>query len=111
LAARTELYVEDEPDQPAALTEANDSCIFQHYELDLAEGQRLRVHKTVALYSSRDFTISESMAAAEQAVRHAPPFGVLLDAHRQAWKHLWEECDISVTAPQDGDANMKLRLH
>src|SRR5690606_36842646 len=31
--------------------------------------------------------------------------------HQQAWHQLWEECDLEVDAPQDGDANMKLRLH
>ncbi len=111
LAARTELFQGHRRLQPASSLEADPSGIFMHFRQPLAQGERLRIEKIVALHSSRDLAIAESRLAAEAAVLRAPGFDRLLTEHQQAWHQLWEECDLEAEAPQDGDANMKLRLH
>jgi alpha,alpha-trehalase len=70
----------------------------------------LRVEKVVALYSSRDFAISEPTVAARQAVRRAAPFATLLTSHRQHWEQLWSLADIRL---EDGNPESQfiLRLH
>jgi len=111
MVARHVLYQDGHPIHPESRLDADHAQIFLHYPLTLQQDQPLRIEKTIALHSSRDLAITEPLSAAETSIVRAAPFEELLDEHQQAWKQLWEECDIKVEAPQNDDANMKLRLH
>jgi alpha,alpha-trehalase len=108
LAARTRLWRAGETIEPPRRCEQRPEGIAQEISLDLDAGARLLVEKTVALYTSRDPAISEAGLAALDKVAQAPRFAALLDAHRRAWAHLWDECQIDI---KDHDTVRKLRLH
>ncbi|MGW5361919.1 glycoside hydrolase family 65 protein [Actinopolymorpha pittospori] len=59
-------------------------------ELDLLvqAGVPVTVEKTVALHTSLDRAVTESLDAAITAVQHAPDFEQLLDRHTLAWRRL-----------------------
>ncbi|WP_269724277.1 glycoside hydrolase family 65 protein [Nitrosococcus watsonii] len=61
----------------------------------------LTVEKMVALYTSRDFAISEPGLEAIKAAQESPCFENLLKAHRLAWKHLWRQFDMRLEITGD----------
>lgn len=83
------------------------------FALDMAEGDTLRIEKTVALYTSRDQAISEPALAAQQAVATAAPFAALLAEQALAWEQLWRRfaIDLRVAAPEEQRTVLILRLH
>ena len=89
-AARTMLYLDDRPINGEQRQVEKEGYIGREYAVDMREGGILRVEKTVALYHSRDFAISESRLQALDRLRHAGSFEQLLRWHVLAWKHLWE---------------------
>src|SRR6185312_5513711 len=65
--------------------------------------------KVAALCTSRDRAIDEPAAAAEDEIRRAPSFDVVLGRHELAWRHLWDRCDVTIDGPVH--AVLVLRLH
>jgi alpha,alpha-trehalase len=111
LAARTHLFINGEPASPARRAEQTPELIAQELSLDLEAGDALLVEKVVALFTSRDRAVSETGLAARQSVAQAPRFDDLLAAHRLAWRHLWEQCDIGIETGYDHEIVMKVRLN
>jgi alpha,alpha-trehalase len=111
LAARTHLFVDGDHVSPPRRLEQSDDFIAQDIALEVQAGQRLRVEKIVALYTSRDRAISEAGLEARHRASQAPTFDELLVMHRRAWSHLWAECGIAIDTKADHDIIMKLRLH
>jgi alpha,alpha-trehalase len=111
LAARTHLFVDGAQVSPSRRLEQTEDFIAQDIALEVKAGQRLRVEKIVALYTSRDRAISEAGHEARHRVGQAPTFDELLVMHRRAWSHLWGECGIAIDTKADHDIIMKLRLH
>lgn len=64
---------------------------------DLVQGVPVTVEKRVAIYTSRDLAISESLSAAREHAAHLPPFGDLLADHVLAWERLWRVSEVGVT--------------
>jgi alpha,alpha-trehalase len=107
LAARTRLEAPREA-KSRYVGEADRAALDFHVEM--AQGERLRVEKIVALYTSRDHAIAECGEAACAAVARAPDFTALAAGHALAWRQLWERFDIGL---EDGDDRTQriLRLH
>jgi trehalose/maltose hydrolase-like predicted phosphorylase len=76
-------------------------------DLDLEEGESCTVEKAVAIYTSRDRAIEESLEAARSHVRDADDFDGAAGHHMQAWRRLWDAARISV----GGQAQQILNLH
>ncbi|RPF21368.1 glycoside hydrolase family 65 protein [Myceligenerans xiligouense] len=74
---------------------------------DLAEGVPVTVEKRVAVYTSRDRAISESLYAARRHAARLPGFGTLLAEHAHAWERLWQVSRVAVP----GDPQRALDLH
>jgi alpha,alpha-trehalase len=110
-AARTCLHLDDRPIDPARRTEQLQDLVAQEIELDVRSGDRLLIEKIVAFHTSRDLAISEAGLAARCTVTEAPRFEALLASHSRCWRHLWEECGISLDCPEDTDTLRILRLH
>ena len=108
-SARTRLFRDREPLETTRRTETATERAAQHITLPLREGEPLRIEKVVAQHSSLDLGISNPGQAARDSIATAGDFPALLAAHATAWRHLWEECDITL---EDGpDTEKKLRLH
>ncbi|MEE1754622.1 glycoside hydrolase family 65 protein [Streptomyces sp. SP18CS02] len=65
------------------------------------------VDKVVALYTSRDFAISDPLHAAIDATGRAAGFAALLESHASAWRQLWRRAELDVP----GESGRILRLH
>ncbi|MFD6446062.1 glycoside hydrolase family 65 protein [Promicromonospora sp. NPDC060204] len=63
---------------------------------ELVRGVPLTVEKRVALYTSQDRAISESLAAAREHAARLPSFADLLADHAAAWDRLWRTSAIVV---------------
>lgn len=68
--------------------------VGQEFSLPLGRRGRLDVEKIVAVYTTRDRAIADSVTAARTAVGRAGTFDELLASQRLAWAHLWERCDV-----------------
>jgi alpha,alpha-trehalase len=110
-AARTRLYQGGEPLPVERRLERLPDFVSQDIELDAGKGQEITVEKFVALYTSHDAAISEPGLAAVKQLGHSGPFDSLLEAHRRAWLHLWNECGIELETKADSAMEMKLHLH
>lgn len=109
-AARTHVYRDGEPVELDRQTELRDGIAEQRLLVSCEQKKSLRVEKTVAIHTSRDFAISEPTLAACDAVRHAGEFEELLETHTRAWSHLWDRADIEIGDGHDWP-QLVLRLH
>jgi trehalose/maltose hydrolase-like predicted phosphorylase/beta-phosphoglucomutase-like phosphatase (HAD superfamily) len=109
LAAQTRVSA---PDDPLPVVERHlirdDGFVAQALTIALEQGHSVAVQKIVALYTSRDRSISESRLAARLAVENAPAFEELRARHALAWSSLWNRFDIQL---DDGNEWTELVLH
>lgn len=67
------------------------------------------VEKVVALFTSKDFAISDPLEAARRLIREAKDFDKLFEEHRLSWKSLWDRFNITLRGmPEE---TRILRLH
>jgi trehalose/maltose hydrolase-like predicted phosphorylase len=57
-------------------------------------GQTITVEKIIAVCSSQESELP--VAAAQTKLAEGPTYGVLLEAHRQAWEAFWHRSDIEI---------------
>lgn len=114
LAARTRLYRNDAHQECRSDCYREPDYIAQHFRLELAAGDAVRIEKTVALYTSRDRAISECGLDALNASRGAGPFQELISTHSEQWSQLWKRFDIGIKE-KNGEQEERhariLRLH
>jgi beta-phosphoglucomutase family hydrolase len=91
---RTRVFRDGELLSPKRQAVVEPAYVGQEIDLDVAEGQTLRIEKLVFVYSSRDLAISEPRVAVSKALARATTFEDLRDAHKLAWKHLWRRFDV-----------------
>jgi alpha,alpha-trehalase len=103
-AGRTRLFKDDEPVvEMERIPVREPGLVGQEITVSINAGDRLRLEKIVAVYSSRDRGISESLEEARVRAAHAPDFHTLLTGHRRAWRHLWQRCGFDVQ-----DSNLRI---
>jgi len=95
-AARTEVFSEDEPLVVERSTVEEPGYISQSLVLDVSQGSRVVIEKTVALFTSRDNAISECSLEAQKAVAEADRFRGLFEQHALAWSHLWRRFEVAL---------------
>jgi len=86
-----------------------DGYVHQALALPVQEKTATRVEKLITLYTSRDSAISEPMTNAQATVRRLSSFADMSGENEQAWKAIWDVCDIQV--PNQERVQMVLRLH
>ncbi|MCO6436593.1 MAG: glycoside hydrolase family 65 protein [Phycisphaerae bacterium] len=109
-AARTRVFREDDLASVRRHTPDEEGIAQQRLFAECERERPLRVEKTVAIFTSRDFAISHPRIAACNAIAEAEPFGVLLDSHIGEWAHLWNRADITIR-DEDSWPQLVLRLH
>ncbi|MBD3236348.1 MAG: hypothetical protein GF330_06580, partial [Candidatus Eisenbacteria bacterium] len=114
-AACTRLWEGEELQDPdRQQVETPDGYIAQLFTQPIQRGTPLVLEKNVALYTSRDPAISESEWEARRDARCAPRFETQLQAHDQAWRHLWHQFGIRFRdrdAAREERTARTLRLH
>lgn len=109
LAARTRVYENGVEAGSERRLVREPGYVAQEMSCEAAPDRPLRVEKTVALCTSRDFAISEPAGTAVEALKYAGDFVQLKGSHVVKWRHLWDRCDIKVADSQR--TQMILRLH
>ncbi|MCF8105043.1 MAG: glycoside hydrolase family 65 protein [Desulfohalobiaceae bacterium] len=100
------------PNRPEFRKEGGAAGLIYHLELNA--GEPVSLEKTVALYTSRDRTISESGLEAREAVQRAPVYKDLASDQELAWTLLWDRFEISFNLQDDQSdhwAGTALRLY
>jgi len=110
LAARTRLLRDGRaaPAERQLVTEPG----FVAHELtfEVEEGRPATVEKVVALYTSRDRAIAESLLDARQAAQSAAGFAELAARHAGEWSILWDRFDLELDSANEW-AETVLHLH
>jgi trehalose/maltose hydrolase-like predicted phosphorylase len=101
LAARTRVLVDRVPVAADLRLVTEPGYVAHDLELAIDQGKPVAVEKVVALYTSRDRAISESLLAAAEAVRQAADFDELLARHALAWHSQWSRLDMTVDAADE----------
>ena len=108
-AARTQVYLKDEtPNVPRKVIQDR-SYIAHEFTINIQQGEMINIEKVVALFTSKDYAISDCGGEALKKVRRAANFARLLESHALGWDNLWRRCDIAI---QNSKQNaLVLHLH
>jgi alpha,alpha-trehalase len=77
--------------------------------IQLEDGVPVTVEKVVTVYGSRDHATYEPRVQAA-AVRRAPSFARLLDAHRLTWEQLWQRFDIELGCTERAQLVLRMNI-
>jgi trehalose/maltose hydrolase-like predicted phosphorylase/beta-phosphoglucomutase-like phosphatase (HAD superfamily) len=110
LAARTRLLRDGRAAEADRRLVAEPGFVAHELTFDLEEGRPATVEKVVALYTSRDRAISESLLDARQAAQAAAGFAELLARHEGTWRILWNRFDLELDSANEW-AETVLHLH
>jgi trehalose/maltose hydrolase-like predicted phosphorylase/beta-phosphoglucomutase-like phosphatase (HAD superfamily) len=110
LAARTRLLRDGQAVQAERRLVTEPGFVAHQLEVELEQGRPATVEKMVALYTSRDRAISESLLDAREAAGAAPGFEGLLARHAGEWNILWNRFDIQLDSANEW-AETVLHLH
>ncbi|MDQ3192892.1 MAG: glycoside hydrolase family 65 protein [Bacteroidota bacterium] len=108
--ARTTIHFDLYDSYITRRTIAEDECIAHEIVFEAEVNKTLTIEKIVAIYTSKDKAISEPLIEAKKEVKRVMNFAEIKKEHIQAWKELWEQCDIVLEADKDED-QLLLRLH
>jgi len=86
------------------------ASVAEEISFPIAEGEAVRLEKTVALHTSRDPAISEPMLAARRALEHAGAFAEMLDVHVLRWGQIWERVGISLEEGRRAEGILNLHV-
>jgi trehalose/maltose hydrolase-like predicted phosphorylase/beta-phosphoglucomutase-like phosphatase (HAD superfamily) len=110
LAARTRLLGDGQAVQADRRLIAEPEFVAHELTVELEEGRPVTVEKVVALYTSRDRAISESLLDARQAAQAAAGFAELLARHEATWRILWNRFDVQLDSANEWTETV-LHLH
>jgi trehalose/maltose hydrolase-like predicted phosphorylase/beta-phosphoglucomutase-like phosphatase (HAD superfamily) len=110
LAARTRLLRDGQAVQAERRLVTEAGLVAHELDVELEQGRPATVEKVVALYTSHDRAISESLLDAREAALAAPGFAGLLARHTGEWSILWSRFDLELDSA-NGWAETVLHLH
>jgi HAD superfamily hydrolase (TIGR01509 family) len=87
-----------------------DGCSQIEAAVSVSPGARVTLEKMVAVFTSKDYAISEPAEAARGAVAVAPNFGELLRSQRASWEQLWRRAQVDMGADPQSSATVNLHL-
>ncbi len=95
-AARTEVFEHRQPLTVSRECRQEPGYIAQEFKVGLNQGMGLAIEKVMAMFTSRDNSISEPFLEASNTVVQSGRFETLLRTHSNAWKHLWRRFAVEV---------------
>src|SRR5215211_132492 len=107
LAARTRLLRDGQAERRLV---SEPGFVAHELTFELEQGRPATVEKIVALHTSRDRAISESLLDAREAAQGAAGFAELLARHEGTWSILWNRVDIALDSANEW-AETVLHLH
>ncbi len=111
-AARTRIFKDSDAIAYEPAVTEKPGYIAGSISVTVAQGEQIRVEKTVSMYTSRDNAISECALEAKKAVQRAGGFDELSKDHFTAWEHLWRRFVIDAhQRPAQEESRTKMILH
>ena len=108
-AARTRVFQGGEQIPVERTLHQMEDYIQQALAFDVTAGEPVRVEKVVALFTSHDNAITETLTAAGRHVLRYPDYAEALAEHEAAWAELWDDCDVEL--PNEPRVQLLLRFH
>lgn len=109
-ASRCHVFQHDQPVVTRRERHQEGGYVAQHLWVPCHQQKELRIEKVVAIYTSRDFAISEPRLDAEKTILRVSGFDQLSQSHQRQWQHLWSVADM-VLHNGDNESQFILRLH
>jgi len=110
-AARTRLYRDGAEVDAERHVEVQPDEVAQEITTAVEAGGAMAVEKIAAFHTSLDRASSEPGLEAKRTLAYVGRFDEIVGAHRQAWAHLWDACDIALEDRTGATTELKLRLH
>ena len=110
-AARTCLYQSDREIECERHTDVLEDQIAQDISCDVQAREPVLIEKIVAFHTSLDRATSEPGLEAKRTLAQAERFEKAQRKHVLAWKHLWEDCDITLSDGNAHGTELKIRVH
>ena len=108
-AARTRVFQAGEQMPVERTLHQMEDYIQQTLAFDVTAGESVRVEKLVALFTSHDNAITDTLTAAGRHVLRYPDYAEALAEHQAAWAELWDVCDVEL--PHEPRVQLLLRFH
>ncbi|QYG93540.1 glycoside hydrolase family 65 protein [Iamia sp. SCSIO 61187] len=108
-AARTRVMGAAGPVSVPRSTYQTRDYIQQVLDLEVRAGEPTCVEKMVAIWTSRDPAVGDTLEKSARSAARYLDFGGAWERHLAAWRGLWGACDLSVTGPDR--VQLLLRLH
>ena len=109
MAARTRAFSTHGPMDVERETATADGFVAQVLSMDASDASPIRIEKVVAVFTSRDRAISESLEEARLHVWRARDFDHLLSFHVQSWEHMWRRFRLEIEGSPR--ASLVMNLH
>ncbi len=108
-AVKTAIIIHEEERDLKQRLVIEEGFIANDFYLHCNKLEPVRIEKLLALYSSRDFAISDPLTEAKTRLQRITSFATLARRQKMAWKQIWDYNDMVVDA---SDADQRLiRLH
>ena len=107
-AVKTELFRGKNKFRDGYTIHEEEKDIHQSFDIEITPYEPITIHKTVALYYSRDHAIYENLYDAKKLIT-STSFNELLKQHIRAWNHLWYQSDIEIDSINN--EQLLIRLH
>lgn len=108
--ARTQVFLDGAASGILPQTHAEQGYVEHRFKLKATQGQPLRLEKTVLVYTSRDWAISEPLLDACENIARQGTFEASLEAHKRAWQRLWNRCDLHTERNPREQAVLRLHI-
>ena len=108
-AARTRVRDGNGPVEVARSSRQAEGFVQQTLGFDVRRGETVSVEKMIAVVSSRDRAVAETLESATRCVERSPDFDEALGRHESAWQELWRACDLRL--PGNAHLGQRLRLN
>ncbi len=108
-AVKTSFFIHQEDQKLSQKTVHLKDCIVGDYKMECRKLEPIRIEKLAALYTSRDFAISDPSTEANNKIQELTTFADMARVQRMAWDRIWNYNDIRIDSSSEDQ--MVLRLH
>lgn len=107
IAEAARLTVNGGAGRGSSVFDRSEGWVEQTVRLNLRKGESAMVEKVVAIFTSLDHAVSESLETARDHLEGLDDFPTMFGRHVLAWAGLWRQCRMAVP----GDVQQLLNLH
>ncbi|WP_347251381.1 hypothetical protein [Legionella sp.] len=107
-AVHTEFHSKNKIKPQKTILEEKEN-IHQDFCINLKKLEKVRINKTVSIYTAKDVALFETLYEAKKTIKRHKNFIKLLKNHISAWKYLWYISDMEIDT--SGDTQKLIRLH